>query len=97
MRHRQFLVPVSAAVTTLLTPIPSTASVLAAIPQESSTIANGVATSNGAIDPILQRLTYEIRDQTHALTLHNSPSGEMYAAHGSHRSHADHFSHRSGS
>jgi hypothetical protein len=96
MRHKQLLVPVSAALTALVASIPSTDNVLAAIPQDSSTQANGVETTKELIDPVLQRLTYQIKEQAHDLTLHKSSSGVLYAAHGSHRSHRSHGSHRSG-
>jgi hypothetical protein len=49
-----------------------------------------------SISPILRKLVYQMDASAHALTLHRSSSGTIFAQHGSHASHSSHSSHRSG-
>lgn len=97
MRHKKLLVPVGAAVTALLAYVSYAGKVSAEAQQDSSEQGSRVKTGKTSIDPVLQWLTYQIREQAHDLTLHKSSSETMYAQHVSHRSHSDHISHRSGS
>jgi hypothetical protein len=96
MRLKQLLVPVGAALAALL-PNPSDA---AKAPIEASTdllkLHDTQNTSAKSISRILRQLTYKIGNDAHALTLHKSPSGAIFAQHGSHSSHSSHSSHRSG-
>jgi hypothetical protein len=95
MRHKRLIVPVGAAVAALLAYVSYAGEVSAEAQQDSSEQGNRIQISKTSIDPVLQRLMYQIGEQTHDLTLHKSSSGPIYAAHGSHRSHGSHVSHRS--
>ena len=97
MGKKKFMVPVGVAVTTLLSCTSYADRVSAEVQQDSPGQDARIENGKLSIDPVLQRLTYQIRAQAHDLTLHKSSSETIYAEHGSHRSHADHYSHRSGS
>jgi hypothetical protein len=95
MKLKQFLVPVGAALAALL-PNPSNA---AKAPIEAPTdllkLDDTQKTSTKSISRILRQLRYKIGNDAHALTLHKSPSGAIFAQHGSHASHSSHGSHGS--
>lgn len=93
MSYKKLLVPIGTALAALIAnsseaSIPPAGS--QAEPQEKTSMGNTTST-----DSILQRLTYQIREQAHSLTLHKSSSGTLYAQHGSHVSHGSHGSHSS--
>jgi hypothetical protein len=95
MSLKQLLIPVGAALAALL-PNPSDA---ANGPIEAPTDLlkhhDTQKASPKLISRILRELTYKIGNDAHALTLHKSPSGAIFAQHGSHASHSSHGSHGS--
>lgn len=96
MNSKRLIIPVGTALAALL----ASASEAARVPVEAEKDSMGVQGETSkpvtkSVDPVLQRLTYQIRDQAHALTLHRSSSEVLYAQHGSHASHGSHSSHRS--
>ena len=100
MRQKKLLVSVGTAVAALRLDVSYAANPPVEEQQDSSGLKNAHTVDAKLADPVLQRLKYQIGEQAHALTLHRSLSGVMYAqheSHASHRSHSDHYSHRSGS
>jgi hypothetical protein len=96
MKHSKVIIPVGTALAALIGNT-SHASISQTLPENKSSDVQGTLEHNRTLpDPILQRLRYQVREQAHTLTLHQSSSGVMYAGHGSHASHASHQSHRSG-
>lgn len=95
MGYKKFLIPVSAAIAALISPQTQ------AVPASSS----DKATSDeakvleqlraGESHIVVQKLMYSLGEDEHALVLHRSTSGALYAQHGSHQSHGSHGSHRS--
>mgnify|MGYP007017515906 CR=1 FL=1 len=96
MSYKTLIIPIGTALAALIA-TPSQASIIPADSQrDSSELQEKASRGNtNSTDSILQRLTYQIREQAHTLTLHKSSSGILYAQHGSHRSHASHASHAS--
>jgi hypothetical protein len=97
MSHKKLITPIGTALAALI----ANASEASIIPANSQKDSSDLQTdtsraSTRSTEPILQRLRYQVREQAHTLTLHQSSSGLMYAGHGSHASHASHQSHRSG-
>jgi hypothetical protein len=93
MSYKKLIVPIGTALAALIANA-SEASIVPADsqsePQEKTSRASIKST-----DPILQRLTYQIKEQAHTLTLHKSAADVLYAQHGSHSSHGSHQSHSS--
>lgn len=96
MSYTKFIVPVGTALAALIANA-SQASIIPADSQlDSSELQEKVSRGNtNSTDSILQRLTYQIKEQAHTLTLHKSSAGILYAQHGSHASHGSHSSHAS--
>lgn len=94
MSYKKLIIPIGTALAALIAN-GSEASIIPADSQRDSSNLQEKTTRTSAksTDPILQRITYQIREQAHTLTLHKSSSGVLYAGHGSHGSHG---SHRSG-
>jgi hypothetical protein len=97
MSYKKLVIPIGTALAALIANA-SEASILPADSQRDSSELQEKTSraSTKSTDPILQRLTYQIREQAHTLTLHKSSSGVLYSGHGSHSSHGSHGSHRSG-
>ena len=100
MSHKKVVAPVGAAIAALIANVPYANQLQPEAPHDSSKPGERTKATATSIDPVLQRLMYQIGEKTHTLTLHKSLPGTLYAQHGSHtshRSHNDHISHRSGS
>ena len=95
INHKKLLVPIGAAIGALSANISYADKLPAQAPHNSSEQGEGTKTLTTSIDPVLQRLMYQIGQNTHTLTLHKSSSGTLYAQHGSHSSHGSHVSHGS--
>ena len=96
MSYKNLIIPIGTALAALIA-TPSQASIIPGDSQRDS-LELQVKASKGntnSTDSILQRLTYQITEQAHTLTLHKSSSGTLYAQHGSHSSHGSHGSHTS--
>lgn len=93
MSYKQLIVPIGTALAALI----ANTSEASIVPSDSQSEPQEktAAASTKSTDPILQRLAYQIREQTHTLTLHKSAADVLYAEHGSHRSHGSHQSHSS--
>ena len=93
MSYKKLIVPVGTALAALI----ANASDASITPPASQTDLQEKTSrgSSNSTDSILQRLTYQVKEQAHALTLHKSSSGTLYAQHGSHVSHGSHGSHSS--
>jgi len=100
MSYKSIIVPVGTALAALLANTSEASKVPAEAEKDSSEFQERTTKSVAkSTDPVLQRLTYQVREQAHSLTLHRSSSGVLYAqhvSHGSHGSHQSHGSHRSG-
>jgi len=96
MNSKGLIIPIGAALTTLL----ATATEAAKAPTETRdslpNASEAPVTNKELRNPILQELMFRIGEEAHTLTLHRSTNGILYAGHGSHRSHSSHRSHRSG-
>ncbi len=93
MSFKKLIVPIGTALAALI----ANAAEASITPTDSQTEPQEQTTrgSTTSTDPILQRLTYQIKEQAHTLTLHKSSADVLYAQHGSHRSHGSHQSHNS--
>ena len=91
--YKRFLVPVGVAIAALISS-ESHASLTpqTKIPSEVEKLTEDLRKSG---DPVLQKLTYQLGEEQHALLLLKPASGIIYAQHGSHSSHASHSSHGS--
>ena len=95
MSYKKLILPVGAAITALLASASGAAKVPPEAQQAPSEQGQEIKAGKRSMAPILKRLMYQIGEQAHALTLHKSSSGAVYAAHESHASHASHGSHGS--
>ncbi len=97
MSYKKLIVPLGTALAALIANTYEASTAPADSKGESADIQAQLSKGEtNVIEPLLQRLTYQIKEQAHTLTLHQSSSGLLYAGHGSHASHASHQSHRSG-
>jgi hypothetical protein len=96
MSYKKLVIPIGTALAALIASA-SEASIIPADSQKDLSELQGETSraNTKSTDPILQRLTYQIREQAHTLTLHRSSAGVLYAGHASHSSHASHASHAS--
>ena len=91
MSYKQLIAPMSAALAALIPTVTEATKVPA-----DTLVSQGTAKiGTESVSPVLQRLMYQIGQNTHALTLHKSSSGTLYAQHGTHSSHGSHGSHGS--
>ena len=88
MKSRKFLVPVAAAIAALGATEGHAMSSPSAIVSQQPAVAENT-------DPVVQRLTYQVGEESHSLLMRKPASGAVYAYHESHSSHASHGSHRS--
>jgi len=93
-KSKKLIVPVGAAIATLIASV-SYASKVSIDAQPDSSGQEKITKAARAIDPVLKQLMYRIGENVHSLTLHKSASGTLYAQHYSHSSHGSHSSHRS--
>ena len=96
MSYKKIIVPIGTALAALIANASEASIIPADSQRDSSELQETTSIGSTSLkDSILQRLTYQIREQAHALTLHKSSSGTLYAQHGSHASHGSHSSHSS--
>lgn len=96
MNEKRFLIPLGAAVAALL-PLKVQGAVntpeIRPLPDDAvRTLPSAKLTEN---DPVIQKFTYTMQSELHALLLRQSSTGILYAGHGSHGSHGSHHSHGS--
>jgi len=96
MSYKKLIIPVGTALAALIANSSDASKIPADSQRDSSDLQEQTSRgSTSSTDPILQRLTYQIKEQAHTLTLHKSSADVLYAQHGSHRSHGSHQSHSS--
>ena len=95
MDPKILILPVGTALAALLANASEAAKVSVEPLKDSSQLESSLKIGKDLRDPVLKQLLYQMGEQAHALTLHKSSSGVLYAQHGSHSSHGSHGSHRS--
>lgn len=96
MSYKKLIVPIGTALAALIANASEASITPPNSQRDSSELQEKTSIGSPSLkDSILQRLTYQIKEQAHDLTLHKSSSGVLYAQHGSHVSHGSHSSHSS--
>ena len=95
MSYKNTIVPIGAALAALISNVTEASTVPVKSPADSLELQGIAKTGTELVNAVLQRLQYHIGENAHAMTLHKSSSGTLYAQHGSHVSHHSHGSHRS--
>ena len=95
MSYKKLIVPVGAALAALISNVTEAVTVPVQSPADSLELQGIAKTGTESVSAVLQRLMFQIGENAHDMTLHKTPSGTLYAQHGSHRSHGSHQSHQS--
>jgi len=93
MKSKSLIVPVGTALAGLLANASDAAKVAIETGNNLQDVHEASIASQKLREPALKNLIFRIEEEAHALTLHKSPSGTLFAQHGSHRAHGAHRAH----